>query len=103
MYKHSDRFIYYDELWIVVDDIQMQLFGHHRILPVRIEMDLDKIVFTQPITPVFEPAVDLAFPLFHQSAQIEFAERAKAIKEQVFQPLPVFIRPDLYLNSSIHC
>src|ERR1043166_1176777 len=81
MNEHSGRFVDNDDLVVFENDVELHCFGPHCGAARKVGLDLDEITRAQPITGIYEVAVDLALPGLDQLAQVHLAKVAQIIKK----------------------
>jgi len=88
--EHAGRFVNDDYIVVFENNVERDIFGPHCALARQIQLDLNKIVHTHPVTDIFKFAVDLAFQIFNNIAQIHFAEAGEPVKQKIFETFMSF-------------
>ena len=85
MHKHTRSLVDDDQIWIFEDDIQRNILRTHRRLTRHVQMDLDEISDAESSTDIFVHAVDLAFSVPNDLAQIHPTDVRISVEKKILE------------------
>ena len=100
--QHSCWLVNDDQLVILENDIERNVLRTHRRSSRRVDDDLDKIIGSQPETPILMAPIDFASCGFHQIAKVHFAQPAKMVEQKILKPHLVMLGGGLYFDTVYH-
>jgi hypothetical protein len=88
MNEHARRLIDDDQMLVLENNIERDVFRPHRVLARRVELDLDEVAAADPEPDILKPAVHLTPLVSYDTAQVHSAEAGKALEKEVLEPGP---------------
>ena len=88
MDQHSRRLVHHNEMVVLIDDLEWNIFGSHRVLAGQIKLDLQEISATKPVSDILKAAVNFTLLVLNQPAEIHAAETRKPFEQKVLEPDP---------------